>query len=101
MLLRLHRAEKEHELMIRSSMCTALVVGGLLLATWSASGMRGAAQTSKPAIVPFTIHVPDDVLSDLKQRLARTRFTDEIENSDWRYGVKLSYLKELVAYWRD
>ncbi len=70
-------------------------------ATSATSGRGAAAPASDAAIVPFTIHVPDAVLADLKQRLARTRFTDEIEGADWNYGVNLTYLKELVAYWRD
>jgi len=53
------------------------------------------------AVVPFKIHVTDAVLSDLKERLARTRFPGEIANSNWDYGTNLAYLKELVAYWRD
>jgi pimeloyl-ACP methyl ester carboxylesterase len=51
--------------------------------------------------VPFHIHVSDQVLSDLRQRLVRTRFPDEIPGSNWDYGTNLQYLKELVAYWRD
>jgi pimeloyl-ACP methyl ester carboxylesterase len=52
-------------------------------------------------VEPFKIAVPDAVLADLRDRLARTRFPDEIPDSDWTYGSKLSYVKELVAYWRD
>jgi microsomal epoxide hydrolase len=59
------------------------------------------AQTANAAIVPFTIQVPDEVLIDLKQRLARARFPDEVEGADWKYGTNLAYLKQLVAYWRD
>jgi pimeloyl-ACP methyl ester carboxylesterase len=50
---------------------------------------------------PFRIQVSDDVLSDLKARLARTRLPDEIPGSDWDYGTNLSYLRDLVGYWRD
>jgi pimeloyl-ACP methyl ester carboxylesterase len=53
------------------------------------------------AIVPFKIQVPDNVLTDLKARLARTRFPDEIPSTGWDYGTDLTYLKALVAYWRD
>jgi pimeloyl-ACP methyl ester carboxylesterase len=53
------------------------------------------------AIVPFKIHVSDAVFADLKRRLARTRFPDEIPGSGWDYGTNLKYLEELVAYWRD
>jgi pimeloyl-ACP methyl ester carboxylesterase len=60
-----------------------------------------AAYQGQQAIVSFKIHVADSVLSDLKERLARTRFPGEIANSNWDYGTNLAYLKELVAYWRD
>ena len=30
------------------------------------------------AVQPFTIHVPDEVLADLRERLARTRWPGEI-----------------------
>ncbi len=52
-------------------------------------------------IEPFRIAVPEDVLVDLRTRLERTRFPDEIPGSGWRYGTDLAYLRELVAYWRD
>lgn len=52
-------------------------------------------------IDPFRIAVPDAVLADLRERLARTRFPDEIPGSGWDYGTELAYLRELVAYWRD
>jgi pimeloyl-ACP methyl ester carboxylesterase len=51
--------------------------------------------------VPFTIQVPDAVLTDLNARLARARWPDEIEDAGWRYGANVAYMKELVAYWRD
>ncbi|HEY7172394.1 MAG TPA: epoxide hydrolase [Vicinamibacterales bacterium] len=60
---------------------------------------RGASDST--AIVPFKINVPEDVLVDLKQRLARARFPDEVEGAAWNYGTNLAYLKQLVAYWRD
>ncbi len=49
---------------------------------------------------PFQVHVPDDVLEDLKQRLAETRWPDEIIDSGWDYGSNLGYVKELCEYWR-
>jgi len=50
---------------------------------------------------PFRIAVPDAVLADLRERLARTRFPDEIPGSGWTYGTNLAYLRELIAYWRE
>jgi len=52
-------------------------------------------------VEPFRIAVPDAVLDDLRARLARTRFPDEIRDAGWTYGTNLAYLRELVAYWRD
>jgi pimeloyl-ACP methyl ester carboxylesterase len=52
-------------------------------------------------VTPFEVKVPDATLEDLQQRLARTRWSDEIPGSEWDYGTNLDYLKELVAYWQD
>ncbi len=52
-------------------------------------------------IEKFEIRVEDAVLDDLKQRLARTRWTDQIEGSGWDYGTDAAYLKELCEYWRE
>jgi len=49
----------------------------------------------------FKIEVPDSVLADLADRLARTRFPDQLEGTGWDYGTEVSYLRELVAYWRS
>jgi len=49
---------------------------------------------------PFRIAVPDHVLADLKARLERTRFPDEVPDTGWEYGTNLAYLRELVEYWR-
>jgi pimeloyl-ACP methyl ester carboxylesterase len=49
---------------------------------------------------PFVIAVPEALLNDLQQRLALTRWPDEIPGSGWHYGANLSYVKELVHYWR-
>lgn len=52
------------------------------------------------AIRPFKVDVPDAVLSDLRDRLARTRFPDEIDGAGWEYGANLAYMKDLAEYWR-
>ncbi len=50
---------------------------------------------------PFTVAVPDTVLQDLRERLARARFPIEAAAPKWHYGTDLGYLREMVAYWRD
>lgn len=51
-------------------------------------------------ITPFRIDVPQAQLDDLRDRLAATRWPDELPNVGWSYGVPASYLKELAEYWR-
>jgi hypothetical protein len=49
---------------------------------------------------PFRIEIPQADLDDLNERLARTRFPDELPDVGWSRGVPLDYLKELAEYWR-
>ncbi|HZR41256.1 MAG TPA: epoxide hydrolase [Ktedonobacteraceae bacterium] len=51
-------------------------------------------------IQPFKIAIPQSTLNDLRERLARTRWPDEVEGAGWNYGTNLDYLKSLVAYWQ-
>lgn len=50
---------------------------------------------------PTPIRVADQVLDDLRARLALTRPPLDEGNEDWSYGVPDSFLRELVAHWRD
>ena len=51
------------------------------------------------AIQPFQINIPDEVLDDMRQRIANTRWPDEIPNTDWDYGSNMAYVRELADYW--
>jgi pimeloyl-ACP methyl ester carboxylesterase len=51
-------------------------------------------------VQPFRIDIPDAALDDLRDRLARTRWPDELPGAGWAYGVPLGYLRELAEYWR-
>jgi pimeloyl-ACP methyl ester carboxylesterase len=57
------------------------------------------AQCSDMDIRPFEVQVTEEVLDDLRARLARTRFPDEVAGAGWDYGTNLAYLRELVGYW--
>ena len=52
-------------------------------------------------IAPLKVEVSDEVLKDLRERLMRTRFPDEVPDTGWEYGTNLAYLKQLVEYWRS
>lgn len=49
---------------------------------------------------PYTVAIPEEILDDLRARLARTRWPDEVDGAGWEYGASLAYMKDLVAYWR-
>ncbi|HEX7169445.1 MAG TPA: epoxide hydrolase N-terminal domain-containing protein, partial [Rubrobacter sp.] len=51
-------------------------------------------------IRPFRVEIPQADLDDLRERLARTRWADELPGVGWDRGVPLGYLKELAEYWR-
>ena len=57
-------------------------------------------ERSDASIRPFRIEVPETDLDDLRERLARTRWPDEMPGVGWSRGVPLGYLKELAEYWR-
>lgn len=50
---------------------------------------------------PFEISVPDAELDDLRLRLERTRWADDLGNADWRYGVERGWLEGMIRYWRE
>ncbi len=75
-----------------ASTLTMLVAAAAAQQTPSADGVE--------AIKPFRIAVRDEVLRDLQDRLARTRWPDQIDGTGWEYGVPLAEMKPLVEYWR-
>lgn len=51
-------------------------------------------------IKPFRIDIPQADLDDLADRLARTRWPNEVAGAGWDYGFPLARLKELAEHWR-
>jgi epoxide hydrolase len=49
---------------------------------------------------PFRIDIPRTDLDDLRSRLARTRWPDQLPGVGWDYGIPLAYVRELAEYWR-
>ena len=76
-----------------------VVCFGSTFSTFSPSLLL-ARMTSSAAPTPFTIDVPQSDLDDLRHRLDIARFPDQLEGVGWTYGTELTYLKELVEYWR-
>ncbi|KAH8670997.1 microsomal epoxide hydrolase [Xylariales sp. PMI_506] len=52
-------------------------------------------------IKPYRISVPDSQISDLKDRLSRVRFPDELEAAEWDMGAPLGEVQRLAKYWAE
>ena len=51
-------------------------------------------------IEEFRIDIPQADLDDLRDRLARTRWPDQLPDVGWDYGIALDDVRELASYWR-
>ena len=49
----------------------------------------------------FNLDIPEDVLTDLRQRLANTRWSHQIAGTGWNAGTDRDYLKDLLDYWQN
>jgi hypothetical protein len=56
--------------------------------------------TTGSEIRPFRIDIPQSDLDDLRDRLAATRWPNELPGVGWSRGVPVDYLKGLAEYWR-
>src|ERR1700759_5507227 len=51
------------------------------------------------AIEPFNIAIGQDVLDDLKRRLAATRWEEKEPVDDWSQGAPLEHIRALCDHW--
>jgi pimeloyl-ACP methyl ester carboxylesterase len=51
------------------------------------------------AVESFQIAVDESELTDLRDRLARTRWAEREPVEDWSQGIPLGYLREVCEYW--
>src|ERR1700683_1128126 len=49
---------------------------------------------------PFQLHIPDETLRDLRERLTRARWPDEPPGPPWSTRRSVAYIRGLVGYWR-
>jgi pimeloyl-ACP methyl ester carboxylesterase len=56
---------------------------------------------AQPLPTPFHLHIPDETLLDLRERLTRVRWPDEPPGTAWSTGSSVAYMQDLVGYWRD
>ncbi len=62
---------------------------------------RPGADRAGTLIRPFRIATPQEDLDDLRARLERTRWPDELPGVGWTYGVERGYLEQLARYWQN
>jgi hypothetical protein len=55
--------------------------------------------TNSTDIRPFTIEIPQADLDDLRDRLARARWTEELPDAGTDYGVTVDYVQRLATHW--
>jgi pimeloyl-ACP methyl ester carboxylesterase len=84
-------------IMTRTSAKISLLAICLTAPTLMAPPSSYAAEPGE--IQAFTIDVDEEVIADLRQRLAATRWPNQIEGTGWDYGVDVGTMKELVNYW--
>ncbi|AZF58405.1 epoxide hydrolase family protein [Pseudomonas sp. R11-23-07] len=67
---------------------------------WAAeASVANSAATQPELIRPYRIHVDEAQLTDLKQRIAATRWPDKETVNDVSQGVQLAQIQALVKYW--
>jgi epoxide hydrolase len=54
---------------------------------------------SAQAIVPFTVSISDEAITDLRSRLNNTRWPGELPGPAWQRGVPIEYLRRVADYW--
>jgi hypothetical protein len=92
---------------MKTNILKKVIATGLILA----SGIVGYAQNQPVAsadqfdlatdatIRPFKVNIPDAAISDMRKRIAETRWPEKETVTDQSQGVKLEKLKELSRYW--
>jgi pimeloyl-ACP methyl ester carboxylesterase len=65
----------------------------------SVAGAESTAGKGDASIRPFTIHVPEARLADLRKRIADTRWPDRETVADASQGVQLATMQALLKYW--
>ena len=88
-------------MMFKSLLRKILVITLLTSALTAVAQKSGDAMQNNVEIMPFQINITEQELADLKQRLAMTRFPDQIPETAWDYGTDTAWLRELITSWQN
>jgi microsomal epoxide hydrolase len=50
-------------------------------------------------ISPFQVNVTDEAIADLRERLVRSRWPDQLAGTGWTRGADVGYVRALCDYW--
>src|SRR3954464_15313124 len=82
------------------TLCTSLpAIGRAQTATASRAGSAAPGSTETQAIRPFRFYASDQALTDLRRRIAATRWPEKETVSDQSQGVPLATMQSLARYW--
>jgi pimeloyl-ACP methyl ester carboxylesterase len=85
----------------KNILAIAVVTAAFALLTASALSQPpiNPESDTSASIVPFRINIPEEALTDLRERIMATRWPGMETVRDQSQGVKLAQIKELVNYW--
>jgi len=82
----------------KNVLASTVVAGAIALQ--SAPGFaQSSAVSGGESLRPFTIHVPDEKLADLRRRVMATNWPDQETVTDLSQGLRLGTMKALAHYW--
>jgi pimeloyl-ACP methyl ester carboxylesterase len=91
------RATEENAMSATTPLARAVLAS--IVALTAANLMLPSVSASADAIRPFKIAVPEDALTDLRERIADVRWPDMETVTDRSQGNQLAKLQEIVSHW--
>jgi pimeloyl-ACP methyl ester carboxylesterase len=83
----------------RRSVLAAMAASGALGLSGLGGARTASAASEEETVRPFRVDVPQEVLVDLRRRIAATRWPGRETVNDASQGVQLAQFKELTRYW--
>ncbi len=78
---------------------TIVVTLVMQVALSNAQSVPSGSASSNETIRPFSVHIPQEKLADLKRRVLATKWPDKETVADQSQGVQLSTMQKLANYW--
>jgi pimeloyl-ACP methyl ester carboxylesterase len=87
--------------MSKKILTSTLVAGAIVMQGASGYGQIKPSDHASPdeAIRPFSVHIPQQKLTDLKRRILATQWPEKETVNDRSQGVQLAIMQQLAHYW--